>query len=130
MQQKYILISLVAILIFILGGCGMTSQKETLTKEQQDNVVKRIIKEYDIERIEFTNFNKDLETGMYHLLFTINDDPSYSTGLTFNDIERVDNYTDEIGLSPINIFDELKRDQPLTDTSEVIDEIKIVYLEE
>ena len=65
---------LVTITIFILGGCGMASQKETLTKEQQDNVVRGIVKNYKIESIEFIKFNKDINTGSYHLIFVINNE--------------------------------------------------------
>ncbi|MGQ7393956.1 hypothetical protein ACTGZO_09765 [Streptococcus suis] len=68
MKKRRIFISLVvAITILILVGCGMTSQKETLTKEQQDNVVRWIARGYEVDKVEFTNFTKNNSTGSYLL---------------------------------------------------------------
>ncbi|MDW8743723.1 hypothetical protein Q7W37_12080 [Streptococcus suis] len=129
MKKRRIFISLVvAITILILGGCGMTSQKETLTKEQQDNVVKRIARGYNIQSIEFTTFSKDKKTGTYHLLFTINAEEKYSTGISIRDLERLDNFTDEIGLSPIETFKEFERRSSLSSEDIDINDIKITYL--
>ena len=127
-RQNLLFGILVTMTIFILGGCGMASQKETLTKEQQDNVVKRIARGYNIQSIEFTKFSRDKKTGTYHLLFTINAEEKYSTGISIRDLERLDNSTDEIGLSPIETFKEIERRSSLSSEDIDINDIKITYL--
>lgn len=121
---------LATLMILILGGCGMTSQKETLTKEQQDNVVRGIVKNYNIETIKFIKFSKDLKTGSYHLLFTINNNERYKTGITVSEISEFDERLDNIGLSPIDDFEPLERDVPIDSTEDTIKKVDVVYLGE
>ncbi|AND80433.1 hypothetical protein A0O21_04865 [Streptococcus pantholopis] len=102
--------------------------KETLTKRQQDNVVKRIAKSYDIESIEFLNFRQDPMTGTYHLKFKINGDDKLQTGLSVSKLSRFDNSTDNIGLDPVETFAELKKSS--IDNNVNIDSIYIKYLGE
>ncbi len=108
----------------------MTSQKETLTKEQQDNVVRGIVKNYNIETIKFIKFSKDLKTGSYHLLFTINNNERYKTGITVREISEFDESLDNIGLSPIEDFEPLERDVPIDSIEDTIKKVDVVYLGE
>ncbi|HFI0056372.1 TPA: hypothetical protein ACGO9Z_000709 [Streptococcus suis] len=131
MKKYRLFISILAtLMILILGGCGMTSQKETLTKEQQDNVVRGIVKNYNIETIKFIKFSKDLKTGRYHLLFTINNNERYKTGITVSEISEFDELLDNIGLSPIDDFEPLERDVPIDSTEDTIKKVDVVYLGE
>ena len=129
MKKRRIFISLVvAITILILGGCGMTSQKEILTKEQQDNVVKRIARGYNIQSIEFTAFSKDKKTGTYLLNIKINNSDSLETTIPFRNLERLSNDSDAIGLNPIDDFQTIQNSQLLETVD--ISRIKVIYLEE
>ncbi|HEM3598872.1 TPA: hypothetical protein U1C28_001999 [Streptococcus suis] len=129
MKKRRIFISLVvAITILILGGCGMTSQKETLTKVQQDNVVKRIARGYNIQSIEFTAFSKDKKTGTYLLNIKINNSDSLETTIPFRNLERLSNDSDAIGLNPIDDFQTIQKSQLLENVD--ISRIKVIYLEE
>ena len=118
-------------ILVMLGGCRMFGEKqETLTKEQQDNVVRGIVKNYNIERIKFTKFSKDPNTGSYHLLFIINDNEKYKTGITVSEISEFDECLDNIGLSPIDDFETLKRDIPINSTEDIFKKVDVVYLGE
>ncbi|MGV3088538.1 hypothetical protein ACEE12_05630 [Streptococcus suis] len=129
MKRSRLLISILAtIAILILGGCGMTSQKETLTKEQQDNVIKRIARGYNIQSIEFTAFSKDKKTGTYLLNIKINNSDSLETTIPFRNLERLSNDSDAIGLNPIDDFQSIQKSQLLENVD--ISRIKVIYLEE
>ncbi|HEL2576830.1 TPA: hypothetical protein TZ704_002023 [Streptococcus suis] len=106
----------------------MTSQKETLTKEQQDNVVKRIARGYNIQSIEFTAFSKDKKTGTYLLNIKINNSDSLETTIPFRNLERLSNDSDAIGLNPIDDFQTIQNSQLLETVD--ISRIKVIYLEE
>ncbi|EHJ51559.1 hypothetical protein [Streptococcus macacae] len=115
--------------LLILGGCSMFgSKKETLTKEQQDNVVKRIVKDYDIQSIEFTQFSQDRKTGTYLLNIKINGSSKLETTLPFRNLERLNNDSDSIGLNPVDNFEHIERKQSLEKID--ISKIKVTYLEE
>ncbi|WP_228099212.1 MULTISPECIES: hypothetical protein [unclassified Granulicatella] len=122
------ILALLAIVVLIIGGCSM--KKETLTKEQQDNVVKRIVRGYNIKSIEFISFSRDNKTGMYHLVYVINNNEQYKTGLSLKEISRFNNSEDGIGMSPTNIFDSFKRKEPLEELDEELKKINIIYLKE
>ena len=129
MKKYRLFISILAtLMILILGGCGMTSQKETLTKEQQDNVVKRIARGYNIQSIEFTAFSKDKKTGTYLLNIKINNSDSLETTIPFRNLERLSNDSDAIGLNPIDDFQTIQKSQLLENVD--ISRIKVIYLEE
>ncbi|WP_155997455.1 hypothetical protein [Streptococcus ruminantium] len=130
MKIKQVLASLFLVIgmMSLLGGCSMT--KETLTKEQQDNVVRGIVKNYNIETVKFTKFSKDLNTGSYHLLFTINDNEKYKTGITVSEISEFDERLDNIGLSPIDDFESLRRATPINSTEDIYKKVDVIYLGE
>ncbi|WP_228099211.1 MULTISPECIES: hypothetical protein [unclassified Granulicatella] len=120
------ILALLAIVVLFIGGCNMMNKKETLTKEQQDNVVKNIAKNYDIKSVDFISFSKDKNTGTYHLLFRINDN-SVQTGLSANKIEEYGTSMD-IGLSPVEDFEYLKRRNPVDYGNIDVSKIGIKYL--
>lgn len=97
-------------------------KKETLTKEQQDNVVRRILLNYKIESIEFKSFIKDKKTGFYRLLFVINNE--YKTGISVSDISGFNNSIDDLGLDPIEEFEKYRV------KNNDFKNVKIKYLEE
>ncbi|AUW97507.1 MULTISPECIES: hypothetical protein [Streptococcus] len=105
-------------------------EKETLTKRQQDNVVRGIARNYDIKSIKFTKINRDSKTGSYHLLFIINDHEKYKTGITVSKISEFDEKLDNIGLSPIDDFKFIERDKPINNTDNILKTIEITYLGE
>ncbi|WP_227989798.1 hypothetical protein [Streptococcus ruminantium] len=128
MKIKQVLASLFLVIgmMSLLGGCSMT--KETLTKEQQDNVVKRIAKDYNIQSISFTDFYRDEKTGTYLLSIRLNDSPELETTIPIRTLERLSNTTDSIGLNPIDDFEVIKREN--TKLNPIVSEIKVTYLEE
>ncbi|HEL0698358.1 TPA: hypothetical protein TVL38_001913, partial [Streptococcus equi subsp. zooepidemicus] len=67
--NKLLALGIVGIVV-ILGGCSMFESKtETLSKERQKNVVHWIARKYEVNDINFTDFQKDNVTGSYHLQF-------------------------------------------------------------
>ena len=56
-----VLVSIISIVVLgiLCTGCGSNNVK--ITKEQQDNVVKILSKNYDIKSIEFQKFEKIYE---------------------------------------------------------------------
>ncbi|WP_227986719.1 hypothetical protein [Streptococcus ruminantium] len=132
MKIKQVLASLFILIgmMSLLGGCSMT--KETLTKEQQDNVVRRIVRGYDpITQVKFIKFSKDIKTGTYLLSFELNDDDRYTTTIKIVNIEQILEKNTAYGLNPISRFSSLEREIELS-SEEIVDlsYIKIIYLEE
>ena len=71
--------------------------KLTLTKTQQDNVVKRIIKGYDVDSVKFIKFIKDKKTGTYLLNIELRKNGlNKETTIPFRDLQRLDNDTDSL----------------------------------
>ncbi|WP_227984764.1 hypothetical protein [Streptococcus ruminantium] len=132
MKIKQVLASLFIVMgmMNLLGGCSMT--KETLTKEQQDNVVRRIVRGYDpITQVKFTKFSQDKKTGTYLLSFELNDDNRYRTTIKIVNIEQILNQNTAYGLNPISRFSDLEREIELEPEQSLdISDIKIIYLEE
>ncbi|MGT2667319.1 hypothetical protein ACVRYP_08420 [Streptococcus rifensis] len=127
-------------IVMIFGfGDSILEQKErtvqkqselTLTKEQQDNVVRWIVRGYDpITQVEFTEFSKDKKTGTYYLLFQLNNDDNLKTGLAISTISEFDDSTGNIGMSPIENFKFLERDIEIPSNESVdISTVQIIYL--
>ena len=120
---------LLVIPILFIGGCKMFENKPTLTKEQQDNVVRWIDRGYNVSSVEFTNFQKDNVTGSYHLQFKLNN--KYKTGLTVNDSKEFNNSDGIVTLGPIEDFRKIEKNPSLSEIEKVdISSIKIKYLGE
>ncbi len=109
----------------------MTSQKETLTKEQQDNVVRWIARGYEVDKVEFTNFTKNNSTGSYLLSIQINGDRNLGTVFSTYSLDDFNIQSGEIGLDPIEDFEPLLRHNPKNKNENVnIEEIEVIYLGE
>ncbi|MGT2772547.1 hypothetical protein [Streptococcus marimammalium] len=132
MRFKKILLPILAILsiTIILSGCSTTSHEETVTKEQQDNIVKRIARNYNINKIEFLNFEQDLSTGTYDILYRINDKKNAAM-VQIEKLETLDTSQGAIGLDPIEDYEDIKKSNNYDEESPVdISDITIIYLEE
>ena len=140
-MKKRIKMNIIVLAICIIGGTVMFSlnhpngkifeNKLTLTKTQQDNVVKRIIKGYDVDSVKFIEFIKDKKTGTYLLNIELRKNGlNKETTLPFRDLQRLDNNTDSLGLNPVSDFKVFQRSQPLAIQDISMNDITINYLGE
>ena len=117
------------IILFFVGAMAVTCAKPTITKEQQNNVVTRIARRYDISEVEFLRFTKNWSTGSYILKLKVNDDDSKKVTLIIEDKKELDSVDLELVLNPIGEYDDIERAEKITgDIS--ISNIKIKYLGE
>lgn len=124
MKKIFIFIAIV-IGIFAVVQCA----KPTITKEQQNNVVTRIARRYDISEVEFLRFTKNWSTGSYILQLKLDDDDSKEVTMIIEDKKELDSVDLELVLNPIGEYDDIKRTEKITgDIS--ISNIKIKYLGE
>ena len=107
-------------------------RKPKLTKEQQDNVVRCIVRGYDpITSVEFTQFSKDLKTGFYLLSIKLNESVAYETTLFIRSIDTLNDSRGIFGLNPVNRFANLERKVCLAEDSMIdLTGLTIVYLGE
>ena len=122
---------LIKILLLILGlifvsGCF---NKPKLTKEQQNNVAIQVYKNYDVQEIEFVDFDKNLSTGSYELVLKLNNDENKETIITIREMEFFDESEGELSLNPLGRFKDLKRKEIITGEVD-LSSIKIKYLGE
>lgn len=68
----------------LLAGCFFKPQ---ITKEQQNNVATRIVRNYDVQEIEFISFTKNESTGSYILNVKINNDENKEISMLISDIK-------------------------------------------
>ncbi|HEL9629541.1 hypothetical protein ACS60C_03530 [Streptococcus suis] len=132
MKKYRLFISILAtLMILILGGCGMTSQKETLTREQQDNVVRWIARGYEVQEVEFLQLSQNTSTRIYLLSIRLNGDKSLETTIPADSLDEFDASEGELLLGPIDNFEEIMKERPLEKTRSIdISSIRIVYLED
>ena len=124
MKKIFIVIAIV-IGIFAVVQCA----KPTITKEQQNNVVTRIARRYDISEVEFLRFTKNWSTGSYILQLKLDDDDSKEVTMIIEDKKELDSVDLELVLNPIGEYDDIERTEKITgDIS--ISNIKIKYLGE
>ncbi|WP_155997457.1 hypothetical protein [Streptococcus ruminantium] len=132
MKIKQVLTSLFILMgmMSLLGGCSMT--KETLTKEQQDNVVRWLIRYYEpITEVEFIQFNRDGKTGIYLLSLKLNGNEQLVSTARVDDISSFNSETGVLSLNPISRFESIERQERLH-RDEIVDinEVNIIYLGE
>ncbi|HEM6266338.1 TPA: hypothetical protein U2C71_001567 [Streptococcus suis] len=132
MKKYRLFISILAtIAILILGGCSITSQKETLTKEQQDNVVRWIARGYEVQEVEFLQLSQNTSTRIYLLSIRLNGDKSLETTIPADSLDEFDASEGELSLGPIDNFEEILKEKPLEKTRSIdISSIRIVYLKD
>ena len=124
MKKIFIFIAIV-IGIFAVVQCA----KPTITKEQQNNVVTRIARRYDISEVEFLRFTKNWSTGSYILQLKLDDDDSKEVTMIIEDKKELDSVDLELVLNPIGEYDDIERTEKIMgDIS--ISNIKIKYLGE
>ena len=124
MKKIFIFIAIV-IGIFAVVQCA----KPTITKEQQNNVVTRIARRYDISEVEFLRFTKNWSTGSYILQLKLDDDDSKEVTMIIEDKKELDSVDLELVLNPIGEYDDMERTEKIMgDIS--ISNIKIKYLGE
>lgn len=117
------------IILFFVGAMAVTCSKPTITKEQQNNVVTRIARRYEVSEIEFLLFTKNWSTGSYILKLKLNNDDSKKVTLIIEDKKQLDSQDLELLLDPVGKFDDIERTEKITgDIS--ISNIKIKYLGE
>ena len=114
---------LLVIPILFIGGCKMFENKPTLTKEQQRNVVYWIVRKYEVNSINFTDFQRDNMTGGYHLKFKLNN--QYETGLTGNDFKEFNVSDGIVTLGPIEDFRKIEKNPSLRMTRWIFPALKL-----
>ena len=123
-----VLVSIISIVVLGIFSTGCESNNVKITKEQQDNVVKILSKNYDIKSIEFKKFKKIYEAGTYRLSIKINDSDEYSTVIIISSIEELNSIEGEWGLDPIENFEKIKRKEVLPLEKIDLNNIKINYI--
>ena len=120
---------LAIIILFFVGAMAVTCAKPKITKEQQNNVVTRIARRYDISEVEFLRFTKNWSTGSYILQLKLDEDDSKEVTMIIEDKKELDSVDLELVLNPIGEYDDIERAEKITgDIS--ISNIKIKYLGE
>ena len=110
----------------LLAGCFFKPQ---ITKEQQNNVATRIVRNYDVQEIEFVDFDKNQSTGSYELVLKLNNDENKKTIISIREMDFFDKSEGELSLNPLGRFKDLKRKEIITGEVD-LSSIKIKYLGE
>ena len=125
-MKKVQKLGIVLLGLCLLAGCFF---KPKITKEQQNNVVTRIVRNYDVQEIEFVDFDKNQSTGSYELVLKLNNDENKKTIISIREMEFFDKSEGELSLNPLGRFKDLKRKDIITGEVD-LSSIKIKYLGE
>ena len=125
-----VLISIISLALLGIFSAGCGSNNVKITKEQQDNIVKELSRSYDIKLIEFKKNEKTYEAGSITLYIKINDDSEYETTISIDNMDELNNIKTRWGLSPIQRFEKIKRNERLPLERVDIISIKIKYIQE
>ena len=123
-MKKVLAIIAVIAGVFVLVGCS----KPKITKEQQNNVAMQITRNYDVNEIEFLSFSKNESTGSYILKIKINGDENKIVVMRFDNLNKLDDNTVDIGLNPPDKYKNIERKERITGEID-LSTIKIKYLE-
>ena len=110
----------------LLAGCFFKPQ---ITKEQQNNVATRIVRNYDVQEIEFISFTKNESTGSYILHVKINNDENKELSMLISDLKFLEQPDGDLLLGPIEEFQDIKRAEQITGKID-LSKIKIKYIGE
>ena len=110
----------------LLAGCFFKPQ---ITKEQQNNVATRIVRNYDVQEIEFISFTKNESTGSYILNVKINNDENKEISMLISDLKFLEQPDGDLLLGPIEEFQDIKRAEQITGKID-LSKIKIKYIGE
>jgi hypothetical protein len=125
-----VLVSIISLALLGIFSAGCGSNNVKITKEQQDNIVKELSRSYDIKSIEFKKIEKTYEAGSITLYIKINDDSEYETTISIDNMDELNNIKTRWGLSPIQRFEKIKRNERLPLERVDIRSIKIKYIQE
>ena len=125
-MKKVQKLGIVLLGLCLLAGCFF---KPKITKEQQNNVATRIVRNYDVQEIEFVDFDKNQSTGSYELVLKLNNDENKKTIISIREMEFFDKSEGELSLNPLGRFKDLKRKDIITGEVD-LSSIKIKYLGE
>ena len=125
-----VLISIISLALLGIFSAGCGSNNVKITKEQQDNIVKELSRSYDIKSIVFKKIEKTYEAGSITLYIKINDDSEYETTISIDNMDELNNIKTRWGLSPIQRFEKIKRNERLPLESVDMRSIKIKYIQE
>jgi len=125
-MKKVQKLGIVLLGLCFLAGCFFKPQ---ITKEQQNNVATRIVRNYDVQEIEFVDFDKNQSTGSYELVLKLNNDENKKTIILIREMGFFDESEGEIFLNPLGRFKDLKRKEIITGEVD-LSSIKIKYLGE
>ena len=123
-MKKLLAIIAVIASMFVLVACS----KPKITKEQQNNVATQIARNYDVNEIEFLSFSKNESTGSYILKIKINGDENKIVVMRFDNLNKLDDDTVDIGLNPPDKYKNIERKERITGNID-LSTIKIKYLE-
>ena len=117
--------------IVLLGLCLLVGCffKPQITKEQQNNVATRIVRNYDVQEIEFISFTKNESTGSYILNVKINNDENKEISMLISDIKFLEQPDGDLLLGPIEEFQGIKRAEQITGKID-LSKIQIKYIGE
>ena len=125
-MKKVQKLGIVQLGLCLLAGCFF---KPKITKEQQNNVATRIVRNYDVQEIEFVYFDKNQSTGSYELVLKLNNDENKKTIISIREMEFFDKSEGELSLNPLGRFKDLKRKEIITGEVD-LSSIKIKYIGE
>ena len=110
-MKKVHKLGIVLLGLCLLAGCFFKPQ---ITKEQQNNVATRIVRNYDVQEIEFISFTKNESTGSYILNVKINNDENKEISMLISDIKFLEQPDGDLLLGPIEEFQDIKRAEQIT----------------
>ena len=125
-MKKLIKIAALILGLIFVSGCFFKPQ---ITKEQQNNVATRIVRNYDVREIEFISFTKNESTGSYILNVKINNDENKEISMLFSDLKFLEQPDGDLLLGPIEEFQDIKRAEQITGKID-LSKIKIKYIGE
>ena len=125
-MKKVQKLGIVLLGLCLLAGCLFKPQ---ITKEQQNNVAARIVRNYDVQEIEFISFTKNESTGSYILNVKINNDENKELSMLISDLKFLEQPDGDLLLGPIEEFQDIKRAEQITGKID-LSKIKIKYIGE
>ena len=126
MMKKVYKLGIVLLGLCLLAGCFFKPQ---ISKEQQNNVATRIVRNYDVQEIEFISFTKNESTGSYILNVKINNDENKETSMLIRDLKFLEKPDGDLLIGPIEEFQDIKRAEQITGKID-LSKIKIKYIGE
>ena len=92
--------------IMLLGLCFLAGCffKPQITKEQQNNVATRIVRNYDVQEIEFISFTKNESTGSYILNVKINNNENKEISMLISDLKFLEQPDGDLLLGQLRSF--------------------------